>query len=71
MDLHQEDLDFLDTLKNATKNELDVLLRFQACEAWRREAIEREIRRRILGTIPGSSNGRTVGSEPANWGSNP
>lgn len=65
MDLHQEDRDFLETLKTATKSELGVLLRFQACEPWRRAAIERAI------SILGSSNGRTVGSEPANRGSNP
>lgn len=66
-DPHQEDLTFLDQLKTATKFELSVLLRFQACEAWRRVAVQREIKRRILE----SSKGRTWVSEAHNVGSIP
>ena len=54
MDRHEEDQEFLATLKAAGREELAMLLKFQACEAWKRIAIEREIERRH--TIPGSSS---------------
>ena len=44
-DLHQEDLEFMATLKVATVEELRVLLRWQACEPWRHVAILRAIHR--------------------------
>jgi hypothetical protein len=53
MDRHEEDRAFLEELREIGERTLKVLLQFQACEAWKRIAIEREITRR---TIPGSSN---------------
>lgn len=48
MDRHEEDREFLKKLKTLTRKELGIYLQFQACEDWRRVAIAREIKRRIL-----------------------
>ena len=53
MDRHEADQEFLANLKAASREELAMLLKFQACEGWKRIAIEREIERR---PIPGSSS---------------
>lgn len=48
-DLHETDRRFLRLLRQVNMGELKTLLRFQACELWRRIAIEREIERRHRG----------------------
>lgn len=53
MDRHEEDRAFLKELRKFDERRLAIFLEFQACEAWKRIAIEREIVRR---SIPGSSN---------------
>jgi len=47
-DRHEEDREFLRQLKKVTDHELTVILRWQACETWKRIAIEREQVRRTV-----------------------
>ncbi len=46
IDRHEEDREYLHSLREMGDAELAVYLRFQASEPWRRIAIEREIARR-------------------------
>ena len=46
------DLDFLADVRKATRAELDVMLRWQCGEQWRRVAVNREIARRDGKPLP-------------------
>jgi hypothetical protein len=46
-DMHEQDRQFLQELKEASLDELLINLQFQACEDWRRIAIERELDKRL------------------------
>lgn len=46
MDSHDQDYEFLQNLRSMSSRELHVFRMFQACEPWRRVAIEREMQRR-------------------------
>jgi hypothetical protein len=49
----KQDLEFMQEVREASDAKLDMLLRWQACEVWRRVAILREQdRRRQTGTRP-------------------
>lgn len=43
---HEQDLEFIRRVREATRDGLDTLLRWQCQEAWRRAAVLREVARR-------------------------
>jgi hypothetical protein len=45
--MHEEDRDFLKEIKTISDSEIRIYLTFQACEDWRRVALEREFERRL------------------------
>lgn len=52
VDMHEADLAFMRSVRESSDENLRVLLRWQAVEPWRREAIYREIRRRAASSSP-------------------
>ena len=55
-ELAQYDLEFILEVRETSREELDVMLRWQCAERWRRVAVLREIARRDAMTIPSSES---------------
>jgi len=52
MSTHDEDLEFIQLLREASTGTLGMILRFQCCEPWRRCAVLRELARRAGLPLP-------------------